>query len=134
MTRLRRYSLPLVGLGAFGTSLQSSATDRFFLLNSITATTSTGAYLAPVGSGHWDSNQVLNDTDKQLDPSDCRSRTFGAADLTFGTASASEDTTFDSRDTDPHELPVRRYPQDDNNRRKNHDSFGNVPGRPTAEI
>jgi hypothetical protein len=105
--------LVLAGVGVMGGGRDASAADRFFLYNLTTSTTFTGVYLAPAGSGHWGSNQALNDKDKQLDPSerlpikdiergrfdakivDKAGRTCIKPAIDLG-----KDTTFDIRDSD----------------------------------
>jgi hypothetical protein len=51
-------------------SLPAAATDHFFMYNLTTATTFTGVFLAPAGTGQWGTNQALNDKDHEIDPSE----------------------------------------------------------------
>jgi hypothetical protein len=112
MPRLRAVWLPFV-IGVSCAGFQAAAADRFFLYNLTTSTTFTGVYLAPAGSGHWGSNQALNDKDKSVDPSerlqikdiergrfdakivDQKGRTCIRRGIDLG-----KDTTFDIRDAD----------------------------------
>jgi hypothetical protein len=114
LLRLRAVLVSLaVAFAAFCVGLDASAADRFFLYNLTTATTFTGVYLAPAGSGRWGSNQALNDKDKEVDPSE----RLSIKDIERGRFDAklvdqkgrtcirhgidlSKDTTFDIRDAD----------------------------------
>jgi hypothetical protein len=112
----RAVWLPLIAgvvVSCVGFGFGASAADRFFLYNLTASTTFTGVYLAPAGSGHWGSNQALNDKDKEVDPSerlaikDIKRGRFDAKivdrtgrscikrDIDLG-----KDTTFDIRDGD----------------------------------
>lgn len=51
-------------------SLPAAAADRFFMYNLTASTTFPGVYLAPAGTGHWGTNQALNDKDQAIDPSE----------------------------------------------------------------
>ena len=103
----------VAGIAVSCVSLAASAADRFFLYNLTTSATFTGVYLAPAGTGHWGSNQALNDKDKAVDPSE----RLAIKDIERGRFDAkvvdqkgrtcirrgidlSKDTTFDIRDTD----------------------------------
>jgi hypothetical protein len=50
--------------------LPAAAADRFFMYNLTDSTTFHGVFLAPAGTGHWGTNQALNDKDKAIDPSE----------------------------------------------------------------